>query len=335
MPARPRAVPGLPAPSLRARLGETPLREHAGLRYLPLRSRSLMGRCSSERMPFEWTVNPYRGCAMGCRYCYAAYTHEFVGRSAAAEFHSIIYVKQDAWDETARALRAAARRGQRVALGTATDPYQPGESEWRVTRRFLELAAAVPGLRLGLTTKGAGVLRDLDLLAQVHRRGRLRLHVSLISPRAELLRRLEPWAPPPAVRLEVLRRLREEGLDAWLSIAPVLPGISDREQDLAALLRAARAAGVSHARFNLLFLRSPTREIYLDFVAREFPALLPAYRRAYQGRVYLGGDYPARLRARLRALIAAAGLQGDDEARAEGEAGPAWVAEQLGLWERV
>jgi DNA repair photolyase len=157
-----------------------------------------------------------------------------------------------------------------------------------VTRRFLELAASIRGLRLGITTKGAVVLRDLDLLARLHQRGRLRVHVSLISPRADLLRRLEPWAPPPDVRLEVLRRLRAAGLDAWLSIAPVLPGLTDSEQDLAALLRAARESGVAHARFNLLFLRSPTREMYLDFVAREFPRLLPAYRRASRAPIRRG-----------------------------------------------
>jgi hypothetical protein len=119
---RSRIVPGLPAPSLRGRLGDEPLRERSGVRYLPLRARSLVNRCSSERMPFEWTVNPYRGCAMGCRYCYAAYTHEFVGREPRAEFHSTIYVKEGAWEETGRALVRAARRGQRVASAPPPTP---------------------------------------------------------------------------------------------------------------------------------------------------------------------------------------------------------------------
>ena len=152
--------PGVPAPNLAARLGREVVRERSGVEYRELRARSLVNRCASPRVPFEWTVNPYRGCAMGCRYCYAAYTHEYLGLEAAGSFHSTIYAKSFAEDETLRALTASARRGERVALGTATDPYQPGESELRVTRRFLECAAQVRGLRLGITTKGASSIRE-------------------------------------------------------------------------------------------------------------------------------------------------------------------------------
>lgn len=216
-----------------------------------------------------------------------------------------------------------------MALGTATDPYQPGEAEQRVTRGFLETAARLRGLRLAITTKGALILRDLDLLARLHARSRLTLSVSLISPRAELLRRLEPWAPPPAVRLEMLRRLIAAGLDAALSVAPVLPGISDDEAGLDELLARAREAGVQRAWCRPLFLRSPTRETFLRFVAAEFPRLLPAYERAYARRVYLGGAYVRRLRALVGRLGARHGLRvelGDGALRAR----PA--STQLALW---
>src|SRR5258707_6634047 len=128
--------PGIPAPNLRPLMGVAVLREQGGVRYHELRSRSLLNRCDSPRMPFRWPVNPYRGCAMGCRYCYAAYTHEFMGIAGGDEFHSTVYAKAGGETETARRLRVVGGRGELVALGTATDPYQPGEAEFKVTRRF-------------------------------------------------------------------------------------------------------------------------------------------------------------------------------------------------------
>jgi DNA repair photolyase len=321
--------PGVPAPNLAPRLGREVVRERSGVEYRELRARSLVNRCDSPRVPFEWTVNPYRGCAMGCRYCYAAYTHEYLGHEAAGSFHSAIYAKSFAPDETLRALAASARRGERIALGTATDPYQPGESELRVTRRFLECAVQVRGLRLGITTKGAIILRDLDLLTRIHRRARLSVQVSLNSLDAELLRRIEPWAPPPDVRIEVLRRLAEAGLRVGLSLSPILPGITDQEEKLDALIGRAAAVGVRRMWGSLLFLRSPTREKYFDFLAREFPRYLEAYRRAYAGTSYLSGPYRERIEAMVRRLREKHGVSRDDAA----ESGAyARSPEQLGLF---
>jgi DNA repair photolyase len=297
------------APVLAPRLGTELLRERGGVRYHPLQTRSLLNRCDSSRVPFDFTVNPYRGCAMGCRYCYAAYTHEYIGRDAQAEFHSVIYVKRGGERTTARQLARLVGQERLVALGTATDPYQPGEASLRVTRTFLESAARLPGLRLSITTKGALILRDLDLLQRIHARSRLSLHVSLISTRVELLRQLEPWAPPPTVRLETLRRLVDAGLTVSLSLAPVLPGLTDSATDLDALLGGARAAGVERFSYDLLFLRSPTRESFLRFLANSFQDLAPAYRKAYQGRAYLGGRYVRGLRARIERLARVHGLR--------------------------
>jgi DNA repair photolyase len=320
--------PGVPAPSLAPLLGTDVVRERGGVRYHELQARSLVGRCSSPRVPFDWTANPFRGCAMGCRYCYAAYTHGYLGRDGVSEFHSVVYVKRGGEDETRRRLAAAARRGELVALGTATDPYQPGEAAARATRRFLDLAAEGRGLRLTITTKGSLVLRDLDLLVRIHERGTLSVGVSLVSPRADLLRRLEPWAPPPEVRLEVLRRLAAFGLDAGLAIAPVLPGLTDSEVDLEALVGSAAAAGVRRVSWRLLFLRSPTREKYLGWLGREFPRLLPAYERAYAGRSHLGGAYAERIEAVLARLRERYGLRGETFGRCSAVVAP----RQLGLW---
>jgi DNA repair photolyase len=329
--AKPLAMirPGIPAPSIAPLLGHEPMREQGGVTYLELRTRSLVGRCRRPTMPFDWTVNPYRGCSMGCRYCYAAYTHEFIGRDGASEFHSRVYVKTGGEDETRRRLLRAAARGEPVALGTATDPYQPGEAAAGATRRFLELAAGVRGLRLSITTKGALVLRDLGLLQRVGATAELSLAVSLVSPHAELLRRLEPWAPAPAARLEVMRRLVDAGLAAGIAVAPVLPGLTDAEADLDRLLGAAAAVGVKRLSWQLLFLRSPTRERLIAWLAREQPALADRYRRAYGARSHLAGEYPRRLRLRMERLRRRHGLQ---ENAFEGRTPPPARARQLPLW---
>lgn len=292
--------PGVPAPNLAPRMGLDDLREKGGVTYRELQTRSLLNKCDSPRMPFAWTVNPYRGCAMGCRYCYATYTHEFMGIDTPETFHSLVYVKTGGEDETARRLASVVRRGERIALGTATDPYQPAEAEARVTRRFLELVSRYRNVRLGIVTKGALVLRDLELLQRIHRRSELSVHVSLITPHAELARRLDPWAPPPDVRIEVLRRLREGGIDARLGLAPVLPGLTDDEASLDELLGRVRAAGVERMFSNVLFLRSPTKEKFLRWLQAEFPRYHEAYARAFETRVYLQGAY----REKIDALVA-------------------------------
>lgn len=327
-----RIVPGLAAPSLATRLDDEVVRVDGGVTYKRLHTRSLVNRCSSPNMPFEWTANPYRGCAMGCRYCYASYTHEYLGLDAAGDFHSTILAKTGGQAETARALARAAARRELIALGTATDPYQPGEAKLRVTRGLLEAALRVRGLRLAVITKGALILRDLDLLTRLHARAELTLSVSLIALDAELLRALEPWAPPPAARLEVMRRLAAAGLDVALSVAPVLPGLTDSEAALDALFAAARDAGVTRASCRPLFLRAPTRAIFLDFLGRAFPRLRPAYERAYARDAHLRGAYPERLRRVVTRLAARHGLALGERGSAAGRG--VQQPRQLRLWEQ-
>lgn len=315
---------GVPAPSLGPRMGKETVRERGGVRYLELKARSLVNRCTSPQMPFAWTVNPYRGCAMGCRYCYATYTHEFMGITTPEEFHSTVYVKSDG-EDTPSAVARAVRRGDLIALGTATDPYQPGETEWGVTRRFLELVAQHRGARLGITTKGAAILRDIDVLQRIRERSEVSVHVSLISANAELLRQLEPWAPPPEVRIEVMRRLTEAGLHVWLGLAPVLPAITDDEPSLDRLFQAVRATGVDRLFFNVLFLRSPTKEKYFRWLEQTFPRLLEAYRGAYQTRVYLQGGYRKKIDERVQRLAARHGFTSERNRKPGGEQLRLWV----------
>lgn len=303
---------GVPAPNLAPLMGDV-MRERGGVEYRSLATRSLLNRCDSPRMPFQWTVNPYRGCAMGCRYCYAAYTHEYMGIETPGSFHTTVFVKTGGAAGTAARLARVVARGESIALGAATDPYQPAEAEARVTRRFLEQVVQHRGVRLGITTKGALVLRDLDLLRAIAARGSLSVHVSLASPHADLLRRLDPFAPPPEVRLEVMRRLVEAGIETWLALAPILPGITDAEADLDLLLGRVRVLGVRRMFSSVLFLRSPTRETYLRWLAAEFPHLLAAYERAYDGRAYLRGRYRDQLDATVARLRRTHGFLDRDE----------------------
>jgi DNA repair photolyase len=317
------------APNLRARVGQEAIRERQGVTYKTLATRSLVNRCDSPRVPFEWTVNPYRGCAMGCRYCYAAYTHEYLGLEAAGSFHSTVFAKTGGLEEAGRTLARTARRGERVALGTATDPYQPGEADLQVTRRFLEKAAERHGLRLGITTKGAVILRDIPLLQRIHERSHLSVQVSLNSPRSELLRQLEPWAPTAEVRLLVLQRLAEASLRVGLSLSPILPALTDGEADLDELLGRAAETGVKRMWASLLFLRSPTKEKYFDFLATAFPQHLAAYRRAYSGGSFLTGAYRRRIEALVARLREKHGLLREDSAEASAYPAP---PRQLGLF---
>ena len=319
---------GVPAPNLASRMGQDTLRERGGVSYRELRTRSLLNRCTSPRMPFEWTVNPYRGCAFGCRYCYAAYTHEFMGITEAEDFHRLVYVKVGGEEETARQLALVVRRGQTINLGAATDPYQPAEGEARVTRRFLELVAQHRGVRLGITTKGALILRDLDLLRRIDERSSVSVHFSLTTLDADLLRRLEPLAPPPEVRLEAMRRLREAGLEVALNAMPILPGLTDDEKGLDALFARAAEAGVRRAAGRLLFLRSPTKEKYFRWLAVEFPRYLEAYAHAYAGRTYLKGRYEKRVHEMVARLIEKHGLAPRRDLEADGGDEP----QQLALW---
>lgn len=299
--------PGVPAPGMAGRLGPT-LDERRGVEYQELRAASLVNRLNGGPMPFGWTVNPYRGCEMGCRYCYARYTHEFLGHNDPATFERRIYVKRTDAGSLRRELVRARKSGLLVALGTATDPYQPVEGKFEVTRRLLEAAREVPGLRLSITTKSTLVSRDASLLAELARGSEIAVNFSVVTLDAALARRLEPRAPRPDLRLDAMRALAGAGVETKLFIMPVLPLITDGEENLSALLVAARSAGAAMTESNVLFLRSGTRETFFAFLRAEFPALVPEYRRLYASGAYAPASYVGAIEARVKRLGAAAGF---------------------------
>ena len=259
-------------------------------------------------MPFGWTVNPYRGCEMGCHYCFARYTHEFLGLGDPDAFERTIYVKEIDRSRLLQDLRKARKSGQTVALGTATDPYQPAEGRFDVTRRILEAAREVPGLRLSITTKSTLVTRDAELFRAIAATSEVTVNLSITTADPALARRLEPRAPRPDLRFGAMRTLADAAVATRLFIMPILPGLTDHEANLKTLLAAARDAGASGAESNVLFLRSGTRETFMRFLAIEFPRLVPEYERLYRGSAYARPDYVREVEQRVRRLAAEAGL---------------------------
>lgn len=279
------------------------IREGHNVEYFTLQAKSLLNRCVSKRqMPFTWTINPYRGCEFGCRYCYARYTHEFMEMRDGMEFEQKIYVKQDAADLLRQELRRV-KPDESIALGTATDPYQPAERRYEVTRGILEEFGRHRGFELGIVTKSNLIVRDLELLKQVAQANRLSAHITVTTLDINLARILEPRAPRPDLRLEAVRTLAQAGIRVGVSCCPVIPGITDSPTDLESVIRAAAEAGADYVFANPLFLKPCSSAIFLPFIEQNFPHLAENYRQRYQDRAFLPPAYSKRLSqllARLR-----------------------------------
>ncbi len=271
------------------------LREGHRVEYFTLPAKSLLNRCVSKRkLPFTWTINPYRGCEFGCRYCYARYTHEFMEMRDGLEFEQKIYVKQHAADLLRSELKKV-KKNEAIALGTATDPYQPAERRYEVSRAILEEFARHRGFELGIVTKSNLILRDCDLLLEIARSNTLSIHITITTLNADLARILEPRAPRPDLRMDAVRELSRAGLDVGLSCSPVLPGITDSPADLENLVRSAAESGARHIFANPLFLKPCSSAVFLPFIEQHFPHLLENYRERYQDRSFLPASYGKRI----------------------------------------
>jgi len=280
------------------------LREGHNVEYFTLVAKSLLNRCLSRRaLPFTWTINPYRGCEFGCRYCYARYTHEFMEMRDGLDFERKIYVKQHAAGLLRRELRRV-QPEESIALGTATDPYQPAERRYEVTRGILEEFARHRGFELGVVTKSNLIVRDLELLQVVARCNKLSIHITVTTLNVDLARILEPRAPRPDLRLEAVRTLRQAGLRVGISCCPVLPGITDSAADLESVIRAAAEAGADYVFANPLFLKPCSAAVFLPFLEQNFPHLIENYRQRYQGRAFVPPAYGKRISELVKSLRA-------------------------------
>src|SRR6478609_10736990 len=262
--------------------------------YIALENRSMLTRCDSPRMPFAWQINPYRGCEFACKYCYARYTHEFMEMRDGLDFERKIYVKKhSAW--LLRQELKQVRAGQSIAIGTATDPYQPAERKFGVTRAIMEEFSRHHGLSLGLVTKSDLILRDLELLRVIATNNRLRIHITITTTNANLARILEPRAPRPDLRFSAVQKLIAAGISTSVNCAPILPGITDSPKELESVVRAAAVAGARSVAAIPLFLKPCSAKIFMPFLQEHFPHLVPLYRARYGDRAFLPSDYQKRI----------------------------------------
>jgi DNA repair photolyase len=300
LPLLPQSPGGLVGIARLATQGES-LRQGHDVEYFTLPTRSILNRCSGTRMPFAWTINPYRGCEFACKYCYARYTHEFMEMRDGVDFERKIYVKQ----HTANLLRQELRKvkiGEDIAIGTATDPYQPAERKFEVTRAILEELSLHSGLTIGIVTKSNLVLRDVDILRKVGQQNRISVNVTITTLNTDLARKLEPRAPRPDLRMAAMRELNEAGINAGIICAPVLPGITDSPRELEALVRTTAEAGGKCIYANSLFLKPCSAAIFIPFLEKEFPHLVQSYQQRFGEKAFLSAAYRKRL-SRLMAQL--------------------------------
>lgn len=302
--------PGLETTAPRETPSEAPLEVRGEVEFREIGVGTALNRYRGGGMPFDYTLNPYRGCEFGCGYCYARYTHDFLDRDGGSAWDREILVKTRLVEALRAELRSGRLRGRSIAIGTATDPYQPAERRYGITRAALEELSRHRGLRVSVTTKSSLVARDLDLLVRLRDRGEATVNLSLVSLDRRLLRRLEPRAPTPERRLWAMRRLAEAGVRVGLFLMPILPGLVDDDASLEAVIAAAAEAGASFVVADPLFLRSAARRTFLPIVERDFPDEAGRYQQWYGRSAYAPRGYRDRLRARVRTIARRHGLGG-------------------------
>jgi DNA repair photolyase len=309
------------------------LDDQSDIRYFGTRAKTVLNRPEATGMDF-WSINPYIGCALGCAYCYARFAHGYAFERAAVAnpdridinrdyrgmvpwlaFERRILVKENAAEALRKTLRQGSQRhaglisGETIVIGTATDPYQPAERRFRITRSILEVLAEHPGLRIRIISKSPLVTRDVDVMRRIVRHSSLHVHISLISTDRELARKIEPRAPTPDARLRAIRRLREAGIDVGVNVMPILPGITDAPEQLDHLVREIAATNATHISASALHLQASARHRFFPFVAQEFPELLDRYQATYGHSRFAGDSYREGLRRAMTRLCARHGVR--------------------------
>lgn len=270
---------------------------YRGLEFLHVESRSLINRVPPGRFPFEYTINAYRGCSHACTYCFARPTHDYLGLGIAEDFDTKIVVKINAPEVLRRETEPGRWAGLPIAMGTNTDPYQPAEGKYKLTRGIIAVLAERRN-PFSILTKSPLVLRDLDLLAEAARTTEISVNFSVGTLDPDVWSHSEPGTAHPRKRLEAVRRLNERGVPSGVLMAPVLPGLSDRPDQIEAVIEGAAAAGAKFITGILLHLRGPLKEHYFRWLEAEYPHLIRFYRHTYGKRSYA----PPAMRKRLGRL---------------------------------
>jgi len=275
-------------------------------------------------MPFRWSLNPYMGCAHRCTFCYVRAFERRADRPSDGRYGTTIRVKVNVADVLARELARPSWKRELIAVGAATDPYQPAEGRYRLTRGCL-IAMARARNPVSLITRGPLIVRDVDVLQEASRRADVDVNFSIPTLDHEIWRKTEPGTAPPRQRLHALRTLVDAGIDAGVGMAPLLPGLSDRPDLMADVVRAARDAGATRVWCNLLYLQPGTREHFLEHLARDWPEELARYQRLY-ARAYLDKRVSEPVRAEFAALRARYGIGDRRTVKLEPEPEPQQLA---------
>jgi DNA repair photolyase len=277
-------------------------------------------------MMFEWSLNPYMGCAHRCTFCYVRAFERRADRPSDERYGRSIRVKVNVAEVLARELARPSWEGAGVVVGAATDPYQPAEGRYRLTRACLEVFAAAPN-PFSIITRGPMIVRDLDVLQQASRRANVTITFSIPTLDDDVWRKSEPSTAHPRQRLRAIKELTDAGIDARVGMAPILPGVSDRPEQLAQVVRAAREAGATGIWANVLFLKPGTREHFLESLAEHWPEQLPLYERLYaDGRAYLPASETKPARAEVARLAREHAIRDRRRVRLEPPAGPEQLA---------
>lgn len=295
------------------------------MQIIPITCKSALNRVSG--MPFRWSLNPYRGCAHACHYCFARATHAYFGLNASEDFETKIFAKVNLPEVLRQELARPSWRGEAVAIGTATDPYQPVEGQLRLTLRALEVLRDFRN-PLSIVTKSTLIIRDLDLLADLATRARVRVYLTVTTLDPTLWRQIEPGTPPPAKRLAVLARLAAAGVPCGVMLAPVLPGITDSAESIEAVAAAAADHGASSFHAGVLRLAPLVKEHYFTFLSHAFPDLLARYARAYP-RIQAPAAYVQMIETRVEAIRARYGFGDRDREQDRVDAVPDGSALQV------
>jgi DNA repair photolyase len=273
--------------------------EFRGLEFVHVRARTIVNRVDARSpMPFRFTINAYRGCSHACTYCFARPTHEYLGLDPSTEFDRVIVVKVNAVDRLRVEVAPSRWQGDPIAMGTNTDPYQRAEGKYRLTRGIVEVLGAARN-PFSILTKGTLVLRDLDVLTEASRRTQVSMSFSIGTLDDDVWRTTEPGTPHPLKRVEAVARLNEAGIPCGVLVAPILPGLSDRHDQLDAVVRACVEAGATSISPVLLHLRRGVREHYLATLADTRPDLVELHERSYARGAYA----PAEERERVSRLV--------------------------------
>src|ERR1700733_12104199 len=272
----------------------TPIRD---VEFVAMPVRQILNRCTSPRMHFRWTINPYRGCEFGCVYCYARYTHEFLELRDPMDFERRIFVKRMAAEVLARTLSRTPIGDDSIAIGTAPAPYQPAERQYGLTRGMLEIFAQLAGLHLSITTKSTLVARDVDLLTRINQRSKISVNFSCITLNPRLQHILEPRAPRPELRMRTLATLAKAGIHCDVLMMPMIPGLTDSRRSIESVIVAARDAGAKGIWWRPLFLKPAAARRFLPFIREKFPELAPQIDAYYGRAVYAPTDYENRIGA--------------------------------------